>query len=166
MKTIMKNLVPILLLTVCAMLPAKSGAVDEGPLTSVIKAYLVTQDAGGEETLVETNKVYPAQTVQYKLIYTNTSDAPLQGLKLIGPIPDNTVYLADSAEAGQDLTPQFSIDAGMTFGPEPLVYIFTRPDGGREERVATPDMYTHVRWLIDTLAPAESRTLRYRVLVK
>lgn len=144
---------------------AASAEAEDGPLEGEMKAFVVTEGEEGEEVLTETGKVEPGQTIEYRLVYENTSEDALQNVSITGPIPENTDYIAGSAASEFLGKPVFSIDDGTSFQPEPVTYTKTLPDGTEKEAVATPDMYTHVRWVVDRFAPSTVR-FTYRVKVE
>ncbi len=155
-----------------------------------MSSYLVQVDKKtGKETLVTSNTAYPGAVIQYVIDATNTTDKAIQGLVLVGPIPAPTKllpawyqailnFLAGKAEApafcvlikqgaaaqtvpmtGHKL-PEFSIDGGKTYSRPPVSYVVN----GKTKQ-ATPDMFTHIRWTIDTLGPGEKVEISYRVVV-
>ena len=156
---------------VLAFAGAAAWAVDDNrdgknPLVVTMDAFRVEKDAAGKEKLVKTDKIEPSQVIEYVLTSKNVSKAALAKVTLLGPIPENTSYLAKSATQAKGLVPVFSIDKGKTFQPEPVKYKVKLPDGKEAEKVATPDMYTHVRWVVGSIKAGESSKLRYRVSVK
>jgi len=54
----------------------------------------------------------------------------------------------------------------VTYKPEPVKYMVKLANGKEEERIATPDMYTHIQWGISQLDPKQSTVQRYRVTIK
>ena len=59
----------------------------------------------------------------------------------------------------------FSIDGGKNYSYEPVKYKVIK-DGKVIEKVATPDMYTNIKWVVPSLSPSEEIKLKYRVKVK
>lgn len=151
---------------VISVLASMAWAADEGPLKSEMKAYRVAQDENGRERLIETNKIYPDQVIEYVLVYENVGERPLLDVQMIGPIPSSTRYIGETATVNELAIPIFSIDQGVSFKPEPVTYMVTLPNGEEEERVATPDMYTHARWDVYELKAGEKVEFRYRVMVR
>lgn len=156
---------------VLALAGAAAHAADDSkgksdPLVVTMDAFQVTKDAAGKEALVKTEKIEPRQVIEYVLTSRNVSKAALAKVTLLGPIPENTSYIAKSATQAKGLVPVFSIDKGKTFQPEPVKYKVKLPDGKEAEKVATPDMYTHVRWMVGSIKAGDSTKLRYRVSVK
>ena len=138
----------------------------EQPLQSSMKAFLVTLDAEQQELLTPTEQILPGQTIEYALDYSNVSERDLTEVSIIGPIPEGTFYLAGSAARGKNGLPQFSVDDAKSFHYEPVKYKIKQEDGSEIEKTATPDLYTQIRWRINSLQAGEKLTLKYRVQVK
>jgi len=163
----------LLLFVVLSTCMNKAVAADK-PLMGTMKSFLVEVDEEGEEVLTETDQVKPGQVIEYALIYGNVTDGNLTDVKIVGPIPTGTVYMADTAEVEDELeddiedeiVPSFSIDGGVLFKPEPVLYTVKQADGTEVEHTATPDMYTHVQWTVQNLLAQQKITLKYRVKVK
>ncbi|NMA20483.1 MAG: DUF11 domain-containing protein [Lentisphaerae bacterium] len=136
------------------------------PLQSRMTAFLVEQDEEGKERLTEVSQVKPGQLIEYALEYSNVSDRDLTEVSIIGPIPGGTQYIADSAQPSKNAIPEFSIDNAVTFHPEPVKYKVRLPDGSEEEKIATADMYTQIRWELSSMNAGEKLTLKYRVQVR
>ncbi|MBN1164649.1 MAG: DUF11 domain-containing protein [Candidatus Krumholzibacteriota bacterium] len=147
---------------------ASSAALADGPaLVGSLEARKLIVDKEKGEIAVSAEKVYPQDKVEYILRYRNSGNAPASGVDLVGPIPDGTVYLQETATETSRLYPLFSIDNGSTYQIAPVTYLVTKADGTREEREATPDMITHVKWsLREDLGAGEEVIVSYRVQVK
>lgn len=145
---------------------ANQAVAAETPLQGTMKSFLVEENEDGKEVLTETEQVKPGQVIEYALVYGNVTDGNLTDVNIVGPIPEGTVYMAGTAAIRDKMTPRFSIDGGVIFKPEPVLYTVKQDDGIELERVATPDMYTHVRWTVENLLAQQKLTLKYRVKVK
>ena len=160
-------LVGAFLLLIPVQLWAQEAAVgEEGPLQSSMTGFLVEKNAQGEETLIKTDQLKPGQIFQYALAYKNISDKTLTEVSILGPIPAGTMYLGGSASVTLNARPEFSIDAGDKFQPEPVRYRVKQADGSEKEEIASPEMYTHIRWNVGALAAQQQLTLTYRVQVR
>lgn len=146
-------------------LPGKCQDAPKSPLQNLLAAFVVGTDAEGQEQLTPAEKVEPGQTVEYQLICRNLTDEVLRDVQVVGPVPESTQYLADSAK-GDVAKPRFSIDGGKTFHAPPVRYTAETEDGEQEERIAPPAMYTHVAWALPKLTGKAERRFRYRVRVK
>ena len=81
---------------------------------------------------------------------------------LNNPIPENTIYVEDSAR-GANTNINFSVDGGQQFAkPEQL---FVEVNGKKVP--ATAKDYTHVRWTLTSALPAgKEGSVQYVVQVK
>ncbi len=139
---------------------------EDSPLVAEMKGFLVKKNEEGREILIDTNEILPGQTIEYRLKYTNKSKEDIKNIKIVGPVPENTKYIAGSATKDEKMIPEYSIDNGITFMLEPVRYMKTLPDGTKNETTATPDMYTHVRWSLPALSGGSFVEYCYRVIVK
>jgi len=159
--------IPFLLLAVFLVVVSFSisSAATGDKLSLKAEGYLVKIEItqkGKEEKLVSLpEKVYPGDVIEYRIKAVNTSDGDLKNIIIGAKIPGGTVYVPGSASD----TPEFSIDGGKTFSPEPVKYTVIE-NGRKVVKVATPDMYTNIRWKIPLLKPGEERVFRYRVQIK
>lgn len=140
------------------------------PLAVTLESYLVTEvtleDGTVEEQLVPTETAEPGQVLEYHLTLQNESETVIpEGVAAMGPVPERTQYLAESATdgSGSDLT--FSADEGESFSAAPTVTV-TDENGDEQEVAAEPEQYDAVRWLLlSELEPGQTRTFVYRVEV-
>lgn len=104
-----------------------------------------------------------------KLIFTlrivNDGDEPAFNVVVDNPIPEDTLYVADSA-GGAGTRIQFSIDNGESYaGADELTFEFTKFNGEKETRKARPEMYTDVRWVVENVGAGEQGELFFQVQV-
>lgn len=153
-------LIPLLLL-------AAMVAHADGPLSSEMKTFLVKKNDNGHEVLKPTANAAPGDTIEYRLIYKNTSEQALSGLVITGPVPDNTAYVEKSNHTKVAASFVVSADNGAHFQAEPVKRIEKNADGTKKEVVVPPGQYTHVRWQPKTaIQPGQVETFSYRVTVK
>lgn len=136
---------------------------------------LQTTNAKGEvvEVFEPAADVAPGDVLEWRLVARNRSDATLEDVALIVPIPAGTAYLPGSARAleldGTTVEPEFSFDGGAHFARPPLVKrVVVEKDGVKQEVEVEvePEAYTHVRWLVPALAPGQSVTVQLRTRVR
>ena len=61
----------------------------------------------------------------------------------------------------------FSIDDGKTFKkPSLLTYEVKNQNGAMEKRTASPEEYTHIRWVIDKIDAGAKGTVGFQVKIK
>lgn len=139
----------------------------ESPLVSTMQAYLVTQDADGNEVLQPAEKARPKDVIEYRLSYSNASAAPISGLAVTGPVPESTIYIADTAATMARTNFKVSIDGGDTWDDEPVLRLRKNELGEMQQVVVPANEYTHVRWYnaMPLLADAEMQ-YRYRVQIQ
>lgn len=153
-------------------------------------SYLVQVDEQtGKETLVATDTAQPGDVIEYVIEATNTAQAAVKGLVLTGPVPrpttllpawyqaiidflngkaDAPVFCTITPQQGDpqtvymktDMLPEFSLDDGKTYSSPPVTY---KVNG--EIKPATADMFSHIRWTIETLDPGGKVEISYRVVV-
>jgi uncharacterized repeat protein (TIGR01451 family) len=115
---------------------------------------------------VAATRIDPGDVIFYTLNYINSGDEAATGAVMDDPIPMGTTYLPGSAfGAGAEIV--FSIDGGRTFKkPSLLTYELTLPNGKTEKRVASPEEYTHIRWVINRIEPGAKGTVGFQVRIK
>lgn len=165
MKRKFLKLVPLLFVFLIAFIGNFNAFGAKDKLQLKVEGYIVkviVDEKGKREELQPLpKKVYPGDVIEYKIVATNTSNEELKNVLIRAKIPKGTVYVAKSATG----EPEFSIDGGKTFSKEPVKY-YVIENGKKVEKVATPDMYTNIRWKINVLKPNETAEFRYRVRVK
>jgi len=165
----MRRLFSMMLLVAGASLIVVSAALATGApkLKGEMVAHRIVLNEKNEEVALSADKVYPNDTIEYELSYRNVGDMPAGGVSLIGVIPERTVYIDDSATHSPSLDVMFSIDGGKSFHRPPVKYTVVKADGEEEQRVATPDMYTNIKWLMNTeLGVGKEIVVHYRVRVR
>ncbi len=146
---------------------AANASAGEPVLTGEMEAQKIVMNEENREIAVPAEKVFPGDTVEYMLKYRNTGDVSASGVDLVGPVPSGTVYLDRTASDNKGLSPVFSIDGGKRYGQWPVIYEVIRKDGSSEQKVATPEMITHIKWAMgETLDIGQEVAVSYRVKVR
>lgn len=148
-------------------------APDDNPLSVTLAQFMVSEVAADDGTVDEVfsaaDQVHPGDTLEYRLHVENISDTPLaaQTVKLLGPVPEGTFYVADSATPSSSLfRVEVSAD-GDIFGVAPLFITVTGEDGVEEQVEVDPSEYVAVRWvLLNPFTAGESYEFSYRVVVR
>ena len=159
---------------VLAELQHTGAAIVKNILTPKVKLNLgvekqvISVDAEGKQKIswvALEGAVQPSDVLRYTLVSENAGDKAAKDLKLVQPIPAQTIYKLDSAKAnGAKLT--YSIDSGKTFVEKPMVTV-KLANGKEELRPAPASSYTHVRWdYSNSLAPLASVRAAYEVAVR
>ena len=137
------------------------------PLLGTMEAFVV-EKRDDKEKLVAANDVEPSQIVEYQLTYTNKGASRISGLTVVGPVPEGTSYVSNTAVADGTASLKVSIDGGLTFESEPVTREVVKDNGEVTEKVIPPDQYTHLQWIAQSAIEAEGgkQLYRYRVKVK
>ena len=160
-----RSLSALVLLAVLAVFA--SPALAEGPtLTGAMDARKIVLDENNREIAVSADKVYPRDLVEYTLRYSNSGNASATGVNLVGPVPEGTIYLDQTATDDGLLHPLFSIDQGKSYQEAPVTYIEIDENGQEATKEATPDMITHIKWMMgDVMEVGQEVSVSYRVQV-
>jgi uncharacterized repeat protein (TIGR01451 family) len=157
------------LIAILALLLLPMGAIAK-PLVSVsITAEKeVTVVKSGQKTTkkIAATRIDPGDIVIYTVNYINSGDEAATNAILDDPIPQGTVYLPGSAFGdGAEIT--FSIDSGKIYKkPSLLVYEVKNQNGSIEKRTASPEEYTHIRWIISRIDAGAKGTVGFQVRIK
>lgn len=168
---IIKIVLTLLLVGVVAWAPAQDAEPDAVgvDLTAFVVTEVVDDDGNVSEVFTEAEAVFPGQVIEYRLLATNRSAAviPAGRLTLVGPVPLETRYLADSASPGG---PDWRLEASLedeAFAQPPLFVTRTDAEGREVEVEADPGDYRALRWVVlRALQPDEEIVLHYRVVVQ
>ncbi len=139
----------------------------DAPIQGTMQAFIVEiQD--DKESLKAATDVEPDQLVEYQLTYVNKGASNINGLSVVGPVPEGTSYVSDTANADVAASLLVSIDGGKTFESEPVVRTETKSSGEVVEKIIPPAEYTHIKWNAESAIKSDGGTqfYTYRVRVK
>jgi uncharacterized repeat protein (TIGR01451 family) len=157
------TVVPALVL---ALLVPLAISASGSSLTGSIEAFRVVKTEDGE-TFLPADEASPNDVIEYRLTYTNTGDEPVQNIFITDPVPAGMEYIGASATTPTAGKVQFSIDGGKSFHDWPIQVKRHQGDGTEVEIEATPDMVSHIRWVVnDTFEPHGEVTVSYRTTIK
>ncbi|MDH5469488.1 MAG: hypothetical protein OEY45_11830 [Gammaproteobacteria bacterium] len=151
---------------IALLLVVSSGPVmAQVEISTTAEIEIVEVQADGREVvrLERPGRVIPGTEVIYTITAKNTGAQPADSVVVTNPVPLQTRYVDGSASgANTDIT--FSVDGGQSWG---VAQSLTVIDANGEERAATADDYTHVRWTLQSgLAPDQQVPVWYRAQVK
>lgn len=136
-------------------------AAAEGKLKSELDAFVVSLAEDGRETLTQTEEIFPGETVEYVLTYSNSTEVPLSGLVVTAPVPASTTFVAGSAKANTAAMFEVSIDEGQNWATPPLVRVLETG-----EQIVPASEYDLVRWVPDSAIAGDSEwQFAYRISV-
>ena len=158
-KSALQRVLPITLATfLCPIFVVVSSAQPNKDLDVVLTASKVIVQADGTEVLQAADQSKPGETLQYTAIYKNIGGSSLQGLNATLPIPDGTVYLAESAKPAKAMASTDSVH----FAPIPLKRTVKDKEGKERVELVPLAEYRKLRWSFDKLPPGESVTVSAR----
>ncbi len=161
-----RNLITAVLFILLA-LPTLALAKPAVEVSMIVEKELVVVEDGKEVTkMVTAEEIIPSEVLFYTITFTNNGDEAATNAVINNPVPEGTAYLPNTAsdEAGNV---SFSIDGGQTYKkPTLLTYEVTLPDGSKEQRTASPEQYTHIRWQVEKIEVGQTGKISFQVRVK
>jgi len=129
------------------------------------KEKVVSKEGKKITKMVTAKNTVPGEIIHYTILYRNKGNEEATSAIISDPIPKGTVYIPGSATEVGDLT--FSIDEGKTFKkPALLTYEVKGASGSVEKRVASPENYTHIQWVIAKIPAGSNGKVSFQVKVK
>jgi uncharacterized repeat protein (TIGR01451 family) len=160
-----KTSVATLLLIATYCTATQAWAEDDSPVTltlSVLKEVVTKQDDGSKHIdYIEPSIVVPGDVVVYNTEYNNRGEQTLQEVAIVNPVAEHTTYVSDSA-TGLNTSITYSVNNGEDFG-QPQTLMITDSNGKR--RLANNQDYTHIRWVVDSVAPGVNGSVSFKVKV-
>ncbi len=129
-------------------------AADDGmQLTMTVQEEVEVIDAQGKRSLnrIPAENVIPGDTIVYTTRYHNSGEQAADNVVITNIIPKEVTFIPGSAAGSQTVT--FSVDGGKTYDHEENLNIITA-DG--KSRSAMAKDYTHIRWLLPSVASGQS----------
>jgi len=155
------------LIPLLALVGVVAIAAADVPLKGSIEAVKVVAQQNGKEMYLPAAEANPKDLIEYRLSYANTGKSTLHNVAVTDPIPVGTRYVGETAKAPESGTVTFSIDDGSTFHAWPVRVKKTNERGEEIWVDATPDMVTHIRWVVaGDLDPESQINVSYRATIK
>ena len=133
-----------ILLTVCSVPVAAAAQERPLKLQSDVKLVRPSQQGGAPE-LVAPEGVVPGDTLLFTTSYRNEGAAAVNDFVIVNPVPEDLV-LTDEAAAATEV----SVDGGAHWGKLGELKVVSAVG---QERPATAQDITHMRWLVASVAP-------------
>lgn len=110
----------------------------------------------------DSNALFAGDVVLYRLVFTNTTDVAVRHVEFKDPLPAALRYVGGSASADRDdVTVSYSIDGGRVYSAQPMIEATV--DGKTVQQPAPPEMYTHIRWMVEGwVEPGAQVTAEFR----
>jgi uncharacterized repeat protein (TIGR01451 family) len=168
MKTVIRRAVPPLLSLILLAATCLPGWAKPQMAISITTSKEVTVTVNGAKTkkLVPATQVVSGDTLVYTLSYSNKGNEAARDAVIENPVPKGAGYIAGSA-TGDGTEIAFSVDDGKSFArAEALMSEVMLMSGTKVRSPASPEDYTHVRWMIRQVPPGGSGTVGFSVRVK
>ena len=144
-----------------------AAAADQGPLTGNVEALRVVTQENGRDVFLPADEARPQDVLEYRVTYANMGETTVRNVTVVDPVPVGTEYIARTATRPNEGAVEFSIDGGKTYHAWPIRIKQLTDEGKEVEVEATPDMVTHIRWIIASdFEPETEITFSYRAIVK
>jgi uncharacterized repeat protein (TIGR01451 family) len=130
---------------------AQATQQEREPEALVVSATILTWGQARPQTVGpparDPNTVSRGDVVEYRLVFTNITGAPVNNIQFTDPLPEGMHYLQGTAGADrEDVDVEFSLDHGVSYSEQPMVEVVV--DGQTELRPADPEDYTDIRWTV------------------
>lgn len=146
-----------ILLTVSAV-PAVAAA-QERPIKLQSDVKLVREaQQGGAPELVAAEGVVPGDTLVFTTSYRNEGASAVSDFVIVNPVPADLVLTDDAAAANE-----VSVDGGARWGRLAELRVV---DEAGQERPATIQDITHMRWVFASVAPNEKGEVQFSARVR
>ena len=147
-----------ILLTISAALPGLAQAQGKPMKLESTVQLVQPAEEGDEPRLVAAEGVVPGDTLVFTTSYRNEGGTTVTDFVIVNPVPADLV-LSDEA-AGQT---EVSVDGGAKWGSLGELTVL---DDNSQERPATIDDITHMRWAIAEVPPAGAGQVRFSARVR
>ncbi|GFO56519.1 hypothetical protein GMSM_35260 [Geomonas sp. Red276] len=124
----------------------------------------VAKDGTKSTKMVLAKSFTPGEVIHYIVLYRNAGNEDATAAVISDPIPQGTVYIPGSASEVGEVS--FSIDGGKSYNRPALLTYQTKTASGVEKRVASPEEYTNIRWVINRIPAGSQGKVSFQVKVK
>lgn len=145
-------------------LPSLAWAAPDVQVAITAEKVVMVEEGGKQiEKREPAADVLPGDVIVYTLQYENKGDEAAQNVVLNDPIPQGASYVVASVfSPAADVS--FSVD-GKAFNKPSLLTYTVKKNGKAEQRQASPEQYTHIRWVVKKIPAGKSGVVGFRVKV-
>ena len=144
------------------LLPAVAVAKQDVSIAITAEKEVITIEKGKEvKTRVQAKEAMPGDVIFFTIHFENKDKDAVTNVDVVDPIPEGMTYINGSAfGAGTEIS--FSIDQGKSFKQ---ASVLTYEVNG-QKRMASPEAYSHIRWLVKKLDAGKSGIAGFKAKVK
>jgi uncharacterized repeat protein (TIGR01451 family) len=136
---------------------AKPATTSQQPLTAELSQFLVVVE-NGKEVLKPVGTVKPGDLIEYRVVYTNRTQAPLSDVVADLPLPEGLEYQPKTTRPAASA---LAAVKGGAFGREPL----TRPGANGQPEPVPYSEYRQLRWPLGQIAAGAKAQVSARARV-
>ncbi|MBN2542432.1 hypothetical protein JXI42_06155 [bacterium] len=113
----------------------------------------------------DSTKVTPGDTLYYELRYENVGTGDAIDNEIVTPISEGCVFVPNSV-TGENLELLVSLNHGEVFSKPPVELKTKTEDGEEVIEIATPEMYTHLKFKVNkVLKPGDSTKVGFKEII-
>lgn len=158
MKTIRLSLLLLALLLLGAAVPAAAQQPSGGEALVITAENRTAAEEAARGKPRADEGIRAGDQIRYTLTFTNPTEGPVQNVVLHNPLAEGLRFVAGSAGvSGAEARVEYSIDRGATYSPQPMIEVVE--NGKKMRRPAPPELYTDVRWTVETRVQPGARVV-------
>lgn len=156
----LSTLAAALCVLLAAFFSTPTAAADNDAVSATLSAFRVVVRPDGKTGLDAAAGAQPGDTIEYRVVYRNTSRGAAKNVIATLPVPaGGLAYLPSSAQPKAVLA---SLD-GQAFAPVPLMRKVTLPDGTLSVQRVPASEYRALRWQLGDLPAGTGVTVSARM---
>lgn len=122
----------------------------------------LSEDGQKVKAWVKADKVVPGTVIRYVNALKNSGNKLATKLVVDNPIPENMIYVGDSASCQTGCSLFYSVDGGKHYKKPEALFVGL----GEERHVAEASEYTHIRWIVERLDAVSQSTVEFKAQLK
>jgi len=122
----------------------------------------VSENGQKVKAWVKADKVVPGTVIRYVNALENSGNKLATKLVVDNPIPENMVYVDNSATCESECSLFYSVDGGNNYKKPEELFVGL----GEERHLAQASEYTHIRWVVDSLGASSKSMVEFKAQLK
>lgn len=121
-----------------------------------------SEDGQKIQEWVKAEKVVPGTVIRYINALENRGKKMATKLVVDNPIPNNMIYIGNSATCQSACSLFYSVDGGKNYQKPEALFV----GSGEARHLAKASEYTHIRWVVDSLDAVSQSTVEFQAQLK